>query len=41
MNISLRYLFKGIVAELVKILEKYLKEELIEYQKKGKYTWNG
>lgn len=32
---------KGIVAELVKILEKYLEEELIEYQKKGKYIWNG
>lgn len=32
---------KGIVGELAGILEKYLKEELIEYEKKGKYTWNG
>lgn len=32
---------KGIVAELAGILEKYLKEELIEYKKEGKYTWNG
>ena len=32
---------KGIVAELAGILENYLKEELIEYKKEGKYTWNG
>lgn len=32
---------KGIVAELAGILEKHLKEELIEYKKEGKYTWNG
>ena len=32
---------KGIVGELAGILENYLKEELIEYKKEGKYTWNG
>lgn len=32
---------KGIVGKLAGILKKHLEKELIEYKKKGKYTWNG